>query len=80
MHLSLGMAMGRGGFKHPIPAPASMHPSPNYIRVKIEHPTPPLMETGLPAPPPPAKTLFFIKYLKNTYFFIATKNNNYINN
>ena len=43
------------------------------------------MGMGLPTPPspPPAKTLYFIKYLKNAYFFIffiATKNNNYINN
>ena len=64
-----------------------MNPPPprpqTILGVKIEHPTPPPTGTGLPAPPSTAKTLFFIKYLKNAYyfiFFIATKNNNYINN
>jgi len=74
------MATGRigGGFEYPLPRPRSR---PQTIpEVKIEHPTPP---HPFPPSPPPVKTLFFIKYLKNAYFFIFSwqqKHNNYINN
>jgi len=79
------MKTGRvgGGFEHPCSrfhAPAIRLQT--ILGVKIEHPTLLPMGTGLPAsaPPPPANTPFFIKYLKNPYFFIATKIKNYINN
>jgi len=65
------MATGRIGGEFEYPR-LRLRPRPQTISgVNIEHPTPPPMGADLPAPP--AKTLFFIKYLKNAYFFIATK-------
>ena len=62
----------RSGFKHPpFPPPLPCTRPQTILGVKIEHPTPPLIGTGLPAPPPSVKTLYFIKYLKNACFFIA---------
>lgn len=61
----LEMATGRAGLSIPVPALASMHPPrpQTILEVKIEHLTPPSMETvSQPCPHPhPQKLYFFYK-------------------